>query len=61
MKKLMPGLTTLLFSLLGLSSVSNATAPPDLPPIAPEPVSSILFIVGGAALAARHLLKKKRP
>ncbi len=37
----------------------TVTGPP--PPVIPEPISSILFVAGGATLGIRRYWKKKRP
>ena len=40
----------------GVSSVNAVSSPP----VFPEPVSSILFVTGGATLAVRRYLKKRK-
>ncbi len=68
MRNLYCKLCTLLFSVF---AVIIAEAPawacecgtegcPPCPPIIPEPVSSILFLAGGAVLVVRRYLKKRK-
>lgn len=44
----------------GNISVASLAAQWPAPPVVPEPISSILFLTGGAVMAGRNYLRKKR-
>lgn len=60
MKKIFLTLLTIIGSVLivNTGAVLASAGPPSVP-IVPEPISSTLFVVGGAVLAYRHIRRKK--